>query len=362
MDSGLKEKQKFDGVYFDLTSGDTIANGADGTPQNPLNTESEVLTVCTAKKLKKIYVRGRFTVPDNTVKGFILKSNGNYSSVVDFNGKDTTYTVIDGLDVMGDSPGSPKVVNAHITGTPTGIVAWFENCYFECGIPAYASIYVDCTFETDIVGVDFNNAAGFFSVLGGKGGFIILNMTNASSFVYIQGVDGLKVVIDASCTNKTDFIVGGNCRIVNNSALSIQDYTNNQQTKALPYCITAASATLRNSNDAEKTTNSLAYAKIKETIIDHDMAGVRIKFDLKTSNVLGTATAAIYKNGAIVGTPQTDATGIYAVKSEDLTGFVAGDKIQIWAKISNALYLAKVQNFRFYYDMTEILSVLNNDP
>ena len=59
---------------------------------------------------------------------------------------------------------------------------------------------------------------------------------------------------------------------------------------------------------------------------------------------------------------QTDATGGYINKTENLTGFVAGDKIQIWAKTSDALQAAYVQNFRLLYDITDTLVAVNNDP
>ena len=45
-----------DGIYFDSYNGDTLANGADGTPSKPLNDEADVLTQLYAKSLTKIYI------------------------------------------------------------------------------------------------------------------------------------------------------------------------------------------------------------------------------------------------------------------------------------------------------------------
>ena len=59
----------FDGIYFDKNNGDTLANGADGTPSKPLNNEADTLTQLTTKKLSKIYIVSStqintFTIPN----------------------------------------------------------------------------------------------------------------------------------------------------------------------------------------------------------------------------------------------------------------------------------------------------------
>ncbi len=136
-------------------------------------------------------------------------------------------------------------------------------------------------------------------------------------------------------------------------------------TKPAAAYTTTASDNLKNSNDTERTTTALAYTKIKETVLGEVIPGMRIKFDLKTANILGVAYAKLYKNGVAVGTEQTDVTAGYVTKSEDLTGFVAGDLLQIYAYTSNASYAAYVQNLRLYYDFaidTTALSATNQDP
>jgi len=126
--------------------------------------------------------------------------------------------------------------------------------------------------------------------------------------------------------------------------------------------VAVASANLRNSNNVEKTTQSVVYIKVKEIVINSDMSGVRIKFDMKIDNVLGIATGRIYKNGVSIGTEQTDGTAVYQVFSEDLTGFVKGDMIQIFAKVDNAARTASVRNLQLFYDLSYALSVTSNDP
>jgi hypothetical protein len=133
-----------------------------------------------------------------------------------------------------------------------------------------------------------------------------------------------------------------------------------------PYTI--ASATLRHSNDTEKTGSNLNYIKIKESVLNDGYNAVRIKFDLKgtTSADPGTVYAKIYKNGVAIGTEQSAATGgAYATKSEDFTlASAAGDLIQVYVKASaTPAIVAYVQNFRIYYDYEyPALSATSQDP
>jgi len=128
---------------------------------------------------------------------------------------------------------------------------------------------------------------------------------------------------------------------------------------------TTASANLKNSNDTEKSTVATGYTKIKEIKVKATVPGFRITFELKTAGGGATATGRVYKNAGAIGTEQTDVTGGYVTKSEDLTGLVPGDLLQIYAKTSDAGQAAYVQNMRLLYDIaldTTALLVTNQDP
>lgn len=109
------------------------------------------------------------------------------------------------------------------------------------------------------------------------------------------------------------------------------------------------------SADTERTTNSTTYVKLKEIQIGYN-GFYRTKFDLKKGT--STGYGRIYKNGVAYGTEQTDLTGSYATKSEDLA-FVAGDTIELWARTggSGDVY---VQNFRIYGDPVSNNSVITD--
>lgn len=117
--------------------------------------------------------------------------------------------------------------------------------------------------------------------------------------------------------------------------------------------VKASSENLRNSHDAEATTTELAYTKLKTITLTHGLLGtIRTKFDIKTSDAVGPTTAygRIYRNGVALGTEQTDVTGDYVTKSEDITqDFAPGDTIELWVHIDGTETVS-VQNFRLCYD------------
>lgn len=109
-----------------------------------------------------------------------------------------------------------------------------------------------------------------------------------------------------------------------------------------------ASDVLRNSNDAEKTTDALVHTKIKEVLLNADLDACRIKFDLRSTG--WAVWGRIYKNGVAIGIDQTRGGAGTTTFTEDFTGFVSGDLIQIYAKTTNAPNPVFVSNMRFYYD------------
>lgn len=116
-----------------------------------------------------------------------------------------------------------------------------------------------------------------------------------------------------------------------------------------------ASDNLRNSNDVEKHLSTDTYTKLKEVKLNADLAGCRIKFDLKNGTATFDATAKIYKNGVAIGTERSVNPNTYQTFSEDFTGFVNGDLIQIYVN-GHASSDAYVRNMRFYYDL-QIISL-----
>lgn len=96
-------------------------------------------------------------------------------------------------------------------------------------------------------------------------------------------------------------------------------------------------------------TNSLTYVKIKEVTLARS-GTLRIKFLLWTGGAI--AYARVYKNGSAVGTEQTSSKvgSPGELKSEDISGWAVGDKLQIYAKTNNDIRTAYVDNLSLCED------------
>jgi len=119
-----------------------------------------------------------------------------------------------------------------------------------------------------------------------------------------------------------------------------------QWVSALSTTSWVATDTLRHSNDTVRTTSSTTYVKLKEVLLGDDLPVVRIKFTGFVTNHYGNAQ--IYKNDSPIGT-ERQLTINSQTFSEDFSGFVAGDKIQIYAKANVAGETAYIRDMRFYY-------------
>lgn len=100
--------------------------------------------------------------------------------------------------------------------------------------------------------------------------------------------------------------------------------------------------------DNEVTASSTSYVKVKEIILGQVTGSLRVSFDLKKSNS-GTVYGRIYKNGVAIGTERSTGSTSYVNYSEDLSGFSAGDLVQLYVKKSG-ITPVYVQNFRIHAD------------
>lgn len=154
-------------------------------------------------------------------------------------------------------------------------------------------------------------------------------------------------------TSTNEIIITGNLEVgtinTNGTYLSIKDQLTCEGNvffqQALMGFSISASDTLLLSADTERSSAETTYTKIKE-IKTYCAGAHRVKFDLKTAGAGDVVNGKIYKNGVALGTEQSDDTGSYVTKSEDLT-FAAGDLIQLYIKKVDAANVY-VQNLRVY--------------
>ncbi|GAJ20780.1 unnamed protein product, partial [marine sediment metagenome] len=102
-------------------------------------------------------------------------------------------------------------------------------------------------------------------------------------------------------------------------------------TPPTPLAPVEASDVVRNSNDTQRETSSTSYVKLKEVLFNADLNACRITFEgARCTGSAGNVKLRIYKNGIAIGTEQQFVNPTFQLKSEDFTGFVSGDLIQIY--------------------------------
>jgi hypothetical protein len=114
-----------------------------------------------------------------------------------------------------------------------------------------------------------------------------------------------------------------------------------------------ASDIVRHSLDAEASTASTSYTKLKTITFSAGLsAWYRVKFDLKTSNGSYLAYGKVYKNGVAIGGEFSTYTTAYYTCTQNYGYFLeAGDTLELWVHaqaVGGAT--AYVQNFRICYD------------
>ena len=117
----------------------------------------------------------------------------------------------------------------------------------------------------------------------------------------------------------------------------------------------SASDTLLDSDDTEEYHTQDSYQKEKEIEITAETfvggSEFRIKFDLRTNNVTSAAYGRIYRNGSPVGTERSTTNTSYVNYSEDISGWSAGDLIQLYTKAGTFGFAVYVRNYRVYGDV-----------
>lgn len=116
--------------------------------------------------------------------------------------------------------------------------------------------------------------------------------------------------------------------------------------------LVTASDTLQASSAVEKSDYVQAdYEKFKDIEI-YKTGSIRVKFDAKGSNIDNHLKFRVYKNGVAIGTIRTPESTSYITYSEDFSGIVPFDNIQIYATTDSYAYTTYVENFQIYYTET----------
>lgn len=96
-------------------------------------------------------------------------------------------------------------------------------------------------------------------------------------------------------------------------------------------------------NATARYTAAASYIKLKETTWLGGPAQLRIAFDLDCDAAI-TIYAKIYRNGVAVGTQRTTSDGVLTNFSEDISGWVYGDLVQVYGYTTDAGWPVIVSN------------------
>lgn len=123
------------------------------------------------------------------------------------------------------------------------------------------------------------------------------------------------------------------------------------------------SDTVLYSNDPVRQTDNNTLVKVKEIEVDRGEGNFRVKFWMGQSADLGTSQARVYVNGVATGTLHSIETDTYVQKTDDLTGIVVGDLIQIYANSSLTAYtLIKEMDICGDVEVYTVATGTNQDP
>jgi len=191
-------------------------------------------------------------------------------------------------------------------------------------------------------------------------------LTDDLCFTITTGAARQKVVLTAGLTSGRVPYGTTNGRLTDSAGLTFDGTNLNVGSGGLvgsglqlPHVVKKApSVTVRNSHDAEVTTTSASYVKVKTITLTNGLVGAaRFLFDLKTGTAPTAVYGRIYRNGVALGDEQSDTTGGYVTKSQDIIQtWNPGDACELWVH-SDGAATACVQDFRIAYDDAPTVAV-----
>jgi hypothetical protein len=215
-----------DGIYYDSVNGVAGTDWPIGTAQNPSNTIANVITMCTARKVKKIYVSGALTL-GATMQGYTFVGI-NKSAVITLGGQDISGSHFYNCTVTGAQGGAGYIYTHNcIIDAITGCAIYSFNDEFILSantitLRSNTISYLTNPSSRSVPGwtaasVSFNGAttARIF-LIGARGYFSARLSTHAANAMEVLGIGGCGFDTSAGNTagsfiarGDTKFTVGG---------------------------------------------------------------------------------------------------------------------------------------------------------
>ena len=204
-------KSPFDGVWFDSVSGGAGTALPVGAPQSPSNAIASVITMCTARNTKKIYVDGALTLTAQ-MEGYIFVG-ASIDTTITLGSQDVDGSEFVGCTVTGTQGGTGTI---KLRGCIASAIVNFSGSAFNTIWKGVASTlrtatinyFFNCNTEANVVAVKigFNTDASLIS-FGAAGTWEISNLTNAAKIAMFFCY-GAAVKTNANCTAGTVAVYG----------------------------------------------------------------------------------------------------------------------------------------------------------
>ncbi|MFA6897246.1 MAG: hypothetical protein WCQ96_03100 [Patescibacteria group bacterium] len=199
------------------------------------------------------------------------------------------------------------------------------------GVPTYVVETTVANASASVKGVveiatDAEMTAG--TATGSTGAILVLPATAAGSpaaykLVQYDGTGKLPAVDQSNLTGK-------------NAAIIVAD---------------VASDTSKFMGNSAASVSGSTYAIYREITLNEDLPATRIKINVACNS--GEVYARIYKNGVAFGT-ERHVINNTTLFSEDFTGFISGDKIQLYARLISGTGTVNIQDLCFDRNITKL--------
>ncbi|MBA7636426.1 hypothetical protein ES703_44044 [subsurface metagenome] len=242
----VETNQYYDRIFYDEATGIAGTGWPVGTPQVPSDVIADVITMCTARNLRTISIRGALTLGATMENyNFIGSLHQEAAHAIDLNGQDVDGSHIYGIGVTGAQGGTGFLSLEKVTVNALTLFAGrMRNCDFYTSTSSFRDAsyinLIDCQSITGVVTLVVQaptrasiknwrgnliltlQDGGLCNVRGFKGTLEIDEMTAGTLNVYANGAD---ITINADCTGGTINIYG-NAGVTDNSVgATVNDYT-----------------------------------------------------------------------------------------------------------------------------------------
>lgn len=210
------------GVTIDAASGTAGTTFPAGTPQQPVDSVSDAMSIAVDRGFKKLYVNGdlTFTTGDDVSEMMIVGQDQILSTLTIESAADVTSSKFQDCIITGTLDGGNVIENSRVQ-TLNYVNGFIWNCVLEeytvtLGGGAIAH-FLDCWSGvpgTGIPTIDMGGSGQYLSVTGYNGDIKLVNKTGSEQATL--DINSGKVVIDSTVTAGT-VIVRGTCDIEDNS-------------------------------------------------------------------------------------------------------------------------------------------------